>query len=54
MGPVRPVIADEFIRPLTEQRGSQLIGEDDRRVIDDQVRGPGGGRELGGLAGQVC
>ena len=43
MGAVRPVIADEFLRLLAEQRGGQLVGEDDRLVIDDQVGGPGGG-----------
>ena len=53
MGAVRPVIADEFIRLLAEQRGGQLIGEDDRLVIDDQVGGAGGGRRQGGLAGQI-
>ena len=53
MGAVRPVIADEFVRLLAEQRGGQVIGEDDRLVIDDQVGGPGGGRHQGGLAGPV-
>ena len=33
------------------QRGGQLIGEDDRLLIDDQVGGPGGGCGQGGLAG---
>ena len=53
MGAVRPVIADEFIRLLAQQRGGQFVGEDDRLVIDDQVGGAGGGRGQGGLAGQI-
>ena len=53
VGTVRPVIADEFIRLLTEQRGGQPIGEDDRLAIDDQVGGAGGGCHQGGLAGPI-
>ena len=53
VGAMRPVLADEFLRPLAEQRGGQLIGEDDRLVIDDQVGGAGGGRGQGHLAGQI-
>jgi hypothetical protein len=50
---MRPVIADEFLRLLAEQRGGQPIGEDDRLVIDNQVGGAGGGRGQGHLAGQI-
>ncbi len=50
---VRPVIAKEFLCPLTEQGGRELIGEDDRLAVDEQVGGPGSGGGQGRLAGLV-
>ena len=50
---VGPVIADEFVGPVTEQGGRQVIGEDRGLVVHDQVGGPGGGGHQGRLAGQI-
>ena len=50
---VRAVITDEFLGLLPEQDRGQWVGEDERRLIDDEVRGPGGRRGERGLARQV-
>ena len=53
MRAVSPVIADEFVGPLAEKGGGQVIGEDDGLAVHDQVGGPGCGGGQGGLAGQM-
>jgi hypothetical protein len=51
MAAVQAVVADQFIRFLAQQGGGQVIIEDQRLVIDDEMGGAGsrgGQRRLAG------